>query len=123
MYCTGGGKRLRAAAAGTMCTPWSKVGDRTRWCHKDVLSHYAWLSDLRANKYDMVHLEQSDHFPIKTHAEQLKSMMGMTTVWIVLRPSDLGWPTHGCRTFAVSFTDRLVCLAPEDESMITHRIL
>ena len=120
MYHAGGRRRLRVAAAGTMCTPWSKVGERTGWCHKDVLSHYSWLADVfLLNKYDMVHLEQSDRFPIGTHVEFVKTT-GLSTAWIVLRPSLLGWPTHGARLFATSYTSRLVCLAPEDESIILH---
>ena len=112
-----GGSHI-VSCAGTMCTPWSKCGNRLGFAHPDMESHYKWESitsgHCKHHGLDMCHLEQSDQFPLD---DQIRWMhdRGMTTLAIRLAPSDIGWPIHGRRSFAFSFRDeKFACLAPLD---------
>ena len=111
---------LQTACGGSPCTPYTSRGSRTGLAHKDVKQHFVWTAEVKANAYDILHIEQSDHSPSESFVEDYGE--DSTVIYAHLCPDDIGWPVTGERFFGVALKDdRFVWVGPRNPDAVkTH---
>ena len=102
---------LSTCVAGSMCTPWSSFGSRDGPAHPSSESHSVWVEDMLQSDFDMVTLENSEYFPLKTWKN--KMCKRFLVVHICVCPNMLGWPARRMRMYATAINlDKLVWVGP-----------
>ena len=108
---------LRTSVAGTMCTPWTKLGKGTGSGHPANESHHIWTEDAKRSDMDMVTLENSEFFPFNVWQDHM--CPEWMTVHICVCPSMLGWPCRRMRMYATAINlKRMVWLGPVDPKQV-----
>ena len=86
----GMGTRLSLVVAGSMCTPWTSAGKREGLSSKHTESFNIWVNEVKANRYAIITLENSPHFPVEIFQQHLGEEYQVVVG--CFGPENLGWP-------------------------------